>query len=140
MAAKSAERVVLVAGGTGGLGHAVSLAFLADGARVVVTCRAPSELAALKTDAGTREEMLEGDIVDVTDGPAVQRFVDAIVERHGRLDALVNTVGGYAGGVKLWGNDSGDFYAHVEIVNLSSGYLLAHAVVPECFGRGRERS
>lgn len=129
MAAKSAERVVLVAGGTGGLGHAVSLAFLADGARVVVTCRAPSELAALKTDAGTREEMLEGDIVDVTDGPAVQRFVDTIVERHGRLDALVNTVGGYAGGVKLW-ETTPETFTRMLNLNLSSGYLLAHAVVP----------
>ena len=44
----STARVVLVAGGTGGLGRAVSLAFLGEGARVVVTYRKQEELDALK--------------------------------------------------------------------------------------------
>lgn len=41
-------QVVLVAGGTGGLGNAVSLAFLEEGAKVVVTYRKEAEFAALK--------------------------------------------------------------------------------------------
>ena len=44
----STARVVLVAGGTGGLGRAVSLAFLGEGARVVVTYRKQEEFDALK--------------------------------------------------------------------------------------------
>ena len=45
-------KVVLVAGGTGGLGNAVSLAFLKEGAKVVVTYRKEEEFAALKQAAG----------------------------------------------------------------------------------------
>ncbi len=41
-------KIVLVAGGTGGLGNAVSLAFLEEGARVVVTYRKEEEFAALE--------------------------------------------------------------------------------------------
>jgi NAD(P)-dependent dehydrogenase (short-subunit alcohol dehydrogenase family) len=41
------EKVILVAGGTGGLGQAVSLAFLNEGAKVVVTYRNPKELSTL---------------------------------------------------------------------------------------------
>ena len=37
---------------------------------------------------------------------AVGQLVDRIVAEHGRLDAMVNTVGGYAGGVKLWDLDT----------------------------------
>ena len=45
--------VVLVAGGTGGLGRAISLAFLGTGARVAVTYIHPEELAALRTTAAS---------------------------------------------------------------------------------------
>jgi NAD(P)-dependent dehydrogenase (short-subunit alcohol dehydrogenase family) len=41
-------KVVLVAGGTGGLGNAVCLAFLEEGARVVVTYRKEEEYSALR--------------------------------------------------------------------------------------------
>ena len=102
MIGKSSERVVLVAGGTGGLGHAVSRAFLDDGARVVVTYRSEAEFAALKDAADAEGALLEGDEVDITDAQAVEAFLGVILTRHGRLDAMVNTVGGYAGGLKLW--------------------------------------
>jgi NAD(P)-dependent dehydrogenase (short-subunit alcohol dehydrogenase family) len=46
---KFADKVILVAGGTGGLGRAVSLAFLDEGAKVVVTYRNQKELDALKS-------------------------------------------------------------------------------------------
>src|SRR5271163_4690220 len=92
-------KVVLVAGGTGGLGFAVSRAFLDEGAKVVVTYRKEAEFAALKQTAGANAAALEGSAVDVTDETATGKLVSDILSRHGRVDALVNTVGGYAGGV-----------------------------------------
>src|SRR5882757_9553933 len=96
-------KVVLVAGGTGGLGRAVSLAFLAEGAKVMVTYRKAEELDALELSAGERAEALEGTRVDVTDEKSVGMLVtDVLLKRHGRLGVVVNTVGAYAGGLKLW--------------------------------------
>jgi NAD(P)-dependent dehydrogenase (short-subunit alcohol dehydrogenase family) len=46
--------VVLVAGGTGGLGRAVTMAFLEEGAKVVVTFRKQEEYVALKSVAGAK--------------------------------------------------------------------------------------
>src|ERR1700687_1142054 len=89
--------VALVAGGTGGLGRAVSLAFLEAGATVVVTYRKQEELAALKAAAGVNSARLDGNEVDATNEQAVHALVEAIRARHGRLDVLVNAVGGYAG-------------------------------------------
>jgi NAD(P)-dependent dehydrogenase (short-subunit alcohol dehydrogenase family) len=122
-------RVVLVAGGTGGLGKAVSLAFLEEGAKVVVTYRKEDEFSALKKTAGTQANALEGAIVDVTDEGAVNGLVSGIFLRHGRLDALVNTVGGYAGGVKLWDMETKVFDTMLAL-NLRSGYALARGVLP----------
>jgi NAD(P)-dependent dehydrogenase (short-subunit alcohol dehydrogenase family) len=123
------DKVVLVAGGTGGLGNAVSRGFLEEGAKVVVTYRREEEFAALKKAAGAKASKLEGGVVDVTDERATSEFVGGILSRHGRVDALVNTVGGYVGGVKLWELETKVFDAMLSL-NLRSGYVLARAVVP----------
>jgi NAD(P)-dependent dehydrogenase (short-subunit alcohol dehydrogenase family) len=122
------ERVVLVAGGTGGLGRAVSQAFLDEGARVIVTYRHQEEFAALKDSAGTNSP-LEGHAVDVTDESLVGPFVDRIIANYARLDAMVNAIGVYAGGVKLWDMDT-KVFDRMMALNLRSGLLLSRAVVP----------
>jgi NAD(P)-dependent dehydrogenase (short-subunit alcohol dehydrogenase family) len=124
-----AGKVVLVAGGTGGLGNAVSRAFLEEDATVVVTYRKEEEFVALKQVAEAKAASLEGTTVDVSDEGAVRGFVADVLSRHGRVDVLVNTVGGYAGGVKLWELETKVFDAMLSL-NLRSGYALARAVVP----------
>jgi NAD(P)-dependent dehydrogenase (short-subunit alcohol dehydrogenase family) len=124
----STTRVVLVAGGTGGLGRAVTLAFLADNARVVVTYRRQKDFDTLKARAAGNGSQLEGHTVDVAEEAEVNKFIDGIVARHGRLDAMVNTIGGYVGGVKLWELDTKAFDQMLAL-NLRSGYALARAAV-----------
>jgi len=122
-------KTALIAGGTGGLGRAVSLAFLEAGAHVAVTYRKQDELTALKADAGTRASSVSAYSTDVTDDVAVQTAVKNIVSIQGRIDVLVNTVGAYAGGIKLWEVDPKVFEQMLNL-NLRSGYLLARNVVP----------
>ncbi len=129
-------RVALVAGGTGGLGRAVSLAFLAAGATVVATYRKQEELDVLRSAAGANAARVSGHAVDVTDEAAVRQLVAGIVAEHGRLDALVNAVGGYAGGVKLWEADT-KVFDQMLALNLRSGYALARAAVPAMLKEGR---
>jgi NAD(P)-dependent dehydrogenase (short-subunit alcohol dehydrogenase family) len=123
------DKVSLVAGGTGGLGKAVSLAFLAEGANVVVTYRKEEEFAALQKAAGTKSSALLGYRVDVTDEVAVSEVIGKILAQHGHLDALVNTIGAYAGGISLWQTDTKVFDQMLSL-NLRSGYVLARAAVP----------
>jgi len=128
-------KVVLVAGGTGGLGHAVSLAFLAEGAKVIVTYREVKGIEELKSEAVGMPGVLEGVQADVTDEAAITKLIDEIVTKHGRLDALVNTVGGYAGGVKMWETERKVFDRMLDL-NLRSGYVLARAAVPVMLKQG----
>jgi NAD(P)-dependent dehydrogenase (short-subunit alcohol dehydrogenase family) len=123
------DKIVLVAGGTGGLGNAVSRAFLEEGAKVVVTYRKEAEFASLQQAAATKAELLEGAAVDVTNERATSEFVGGILSRHGRVDVLVNTIGGYAGGLKLWEMETQVFDTMLSL-NLRAGYALARAVVP----------
>jgi NAD(P)-dependent dehydrogenase (short-subunit alcohol dehydrogenase family) len=123
------EKVVLVAGATGGLGRAISLAFLEEGAKVVVTYRDRKEFDALKTEAGASISSLDGQRADVTDEAAVRLIIDKILAEHGHLDALVNAVGGYAGGVNLWELET-KVFEQMFALNVRSGYVLSRAAIP----------
>ena len=119
-------QVILVAGGTGGLGRAVTLGFVERGAQVVATYRREDEFQELLKTARDR---LDGRQVDVTDEAAVRAMIDDIRAKHGRLDVMVNCVGAYAGGSKLWETES-KVLEQMLALNLRSGWTLLRAVVP----------
>jgi NAD(P)-dependent dehydrogenase (short-subunit alcohol dehydrogenase family) len=136
MAGRFSGQVALVAGGTGALGRAVSLAFLDEGASVAVTYRAPAELDLLRQEAEAAASRIDAHSTDVTNEGAVLDLVNSIVARHGRLDALVNTVGGYAAGKPLWETEIGVFEMQFTL-NFRSGLVLARAAVPAMLKAGR---
>ena len=82
-------RVVLVTGGTKGIGREIAQAFLSEGCEVVVCARnAPATLPA----AGGREASFLA--CDVREAEALKTLVAQVVQAHGRLDVLVNNAGG----------------------------------------------
>jgi NAD(P)-dependent dehydrogenase (short-subunit alcohol dehydrogenase family) len=105
-------RVVLVTGGTRGVGLGIADAFRDAGA-TVVTC--------------SRHEATGADhvVCDVRSPESVDALVDGIVERHSRLDVLVNNAGGapYA----LAADASPNFHAKIVELNLLSPLLLSQA-------------
>ena len=134
MSSDFSDKVVLVAGGTGGLGQAVSLAFLEEGAQVAVTWRHESEFQSLKDLAANHAIRLSGFNVDVTDPVQTADLVDHIVSRSNQLDVLVNTVGGYAGGTPLWALEP-EVFARMIDLNLRATYALAKSAVPPMLAR-----
>jgi NAD(P)-dependent dehydrogenase (short-subunit alcohol dehydrogenase family) len=129
------DQVVLVTGGTGGLGRAVSAAFLEEGAKVVATYFIEKEMDDLKRDSGANAS-LYGHRVDVTDDAAVNQFAKDLIKDHGRVDVLVNAIGAYAGGTKLWESDLKVFDQMVTL-NLRAGYAILRAVTPVMVAVGR---
>jgi NAD(P)-dependent dehydrogenase (short-subunit alcohol dehydrogenase family) len=71
---------------------------------------------------------------DVTDPPGALTLVGQILARFNRLDALVNTVGGYAGGIPLWQLEP-EVLERVLNLNLRASFALAKAVVPPMIAR-----
>lgn len=128
MANQFSSKVALITGGTGGLGRAVTLAFLHEGASVVATYIKKDEAEALKDSVGPSAK-LEILPLDATDESASRALVDGITARHGRLDILVNTIGGYAGGKTLWETDP-KTYQLMMTLNAHAGFNMAHTVVP----------
>ena len=86
-------RVVLITGGTDGLGAALADRLIEEGARVAVCGRDPGRLAATEQrlrDAGGDALVVQADVTRPAD---LERFVAAAVDRWGRLDGLVNNAG-----------------------------------------------
>jgi NAD(P)-dependent dehydrogenase (short-subunit alcohol dehydrogenase family) len=122
-------KVVLVAGGTGGLGRSVTLAFVEQGATVAVTWRHQEEFDALRDAAGKGTSRIAGFNTDVSDAKATADLAGQILARWNRLDVLVNTVGGYAGGIPLWQLEPEVLERMIDL-NLRATYALAKAVAP----------
>jgi citronellol/citronellal dehydrogenase len=85
------ERVMLVTGGGTGLGKAAATELAACGARVVIAGRREEVLAAAADEIGPAASFVPGDVREPADA---ERIVRTCLERHGRLDVLVNNAGG----------------------------------------------
>jgi NAD(P)-dependent dehydrogenase (short-subunit alcohol dehydrogenase family) len=91
-------KVVLITGGTDGLGASLADRLVEEGTRVAVCGRDPHRLGATEQrlrDAGGDAVAVQADVTRLTD---LERFVDAAVARWGRLDGLVNNAGKSAAG------------------------------------------
>jgi NAD(P)-dependent dehydrogenase (short-subunit alcohol dehydrogenase family) len=88
------DKVVVVTGGSKGIGEGCVRAFVEAGAKVVFCARDEGSGQALARELGARGP---GEAVfmrcDVSRAPEVERLIDATVERYGRLDCLVNNAG-----------------------------------------------
>ena len=122
-------RVALVTGAAGNLGRAVALVFRAAGARTVLVDRDATRLQRTFPDLeGSREHLLvEG--VDLTAPAALDGVVARAVERFGRLDVLVNAVGGFLGGTPVHETPLETWDLLLDL-NLRTSLVAARAAIP----------
>jgi citronellol/citronellal dehydrogenase len=84
-------RAILVTGGGTGLGRAAAIELVACGAKVVIAGRREQVLAEAAAEIGPAASYVAGDVREPGDA---ERIVSTCLERHGRLDVLVNNAGG----------------------------------------------
>lgn len=88
------DQVVLVTGGTKGIGRAISEVFAAEGAITCVLNRNPEEAARLVAAETAQGHQVESHLCELTAEADVQRVVAAILAKHGRIDVVINNAGG----------------------------------------------
>jgi NAD(P)-dependent dehydrogenase (short-subunit alcohol dehydrogenase family) len=123
-----ARRIVLVTGGTSGIGRATALAFAAAGAQVTIAGRnsgAGEETVQKARDAGGAMEFIAADVAKPAD---IERLHRAVVERRGRLDVAFNNAGFQESRAPIDAQDPA-LYDRVFDVNLRAVYLcLQHQI------------
>lgn len=90
------DSVVLVTGGTKGIGLAIALAFQAEGAKVCICARSQQGL-----DQCRERYALSGYQCDVTSAPSRKNLVESVLGDFGRIDVLVNNAGGSNGSTAM---------------------------------------
>ena len=136
------RKVAIVTGGTYGIGRAATVALAAKGYDVVafgLDTRQVGSVAEKGTE-GTRAELagrgLSADLLqaDVSQAADVQRVVDFAIDRHGRIDALINNAAIHPSGTIL--ETTEEVWDRVIDVNLKGMFLCAKAVIPHMIRQG----
>ena len=123
-------RVAFVSGGGGAIGSALAVALGGAGARVAVSdiVETNAEAAAERVRAAGAESLAV--VADITRESEAERVVGAIVERFGRLDIVVNAVGGGAGKVLFDAQEyPRDAWDWIMEINLRSTLVASQAAV-----------
>lgn len=123
------DRVAIVAASSHGLGQATARAFAAEGCKVAMCSR---NLKAVEAAAEEIRSNQGADIYyeafDVTDAPAVQRFVENVAKRFGRIDICVTNAGGPP--AKGFMATTIEEWKRAADLNFLSVVYLAHQVIP----------
>ena len=93
LAGKVRNRVVVVTGGSSGIGKAVAVKLAAAGAKVVICARGEDELAATKKEIEASGGICHTYIVDLSDLASCDNFTQQVTADHGGVDVLVNNAG-----------------------------------------------
>lgn len=135
-------RAVIVTGGTYGIGRAITLGLARRGYQVTafglearqVSSTAEAAIPGLRAELeryGLSATLLEADVSSAAD---VQRVVDGVLARHGRIDALVNNAAIGPLGTVLDTDEA--LFDRILAVNLKGPFLCARAVLPHMIRGG----
>jgi NAD(P)-dependent dehydrogenase (short-subunit alcohol dehydrogenase family) len=129
-------QVALITGGTGNLGQAVVQSFYQAGATLVPVDRDTDRLEILFPALMGSGLAYFAEGVDVTDPATVDALVQETLRRYGKIDILVNTVGGYRAGTPVHETpvETWDFMMSL---NARSAFVMSRAVLPAMLKQGR---
>ncbi len=132
------ERVALIPGGGGGIGSALAEALGAAGASIVIASRNKEHAQAAADRANAAGATALAIAADVTQRGECQRVVADIIQRFGRLDIIINAVGGGAGNALHPAEDyPEEDWDWIFDLNLKSTVLATQAAVRAMIAGGR---
>jgi|GEM_PF-2123085 len=123
------NKVVLVTGGNGNLGQTVVKAFGKAGATLIVPDRSAGRLATLFPELAESDKHYLAEGVDVSQEVGINQLVSDIRQRFGRVDVLVNTVGGWEG-MKLIHETSLETWDNMMNINGRIVFNICRGVLP----------
>ena len=131
-------KVALVTGGSRGIGRSIGLALAAEGCNVAITARGRERLEQTVGEIEAVGVKAAGFELDMAQESASAQAVEQTVEALGRLDVLVNNVGGSTGGGTFQAATDDDWAATLD-VNLWPAIRASRAALPHMRAQGAGR-
>lgn len=125
------NKVVLITGGTGALGRALVKKFITSGATTISSYRDEEEAEKLKS-TNNKVELVN---LDITKEEQILKMIPILVTKFGKIDILVNVVGGYLGGKNITELGENDWDTMMNL-NLKSAFLISKHVIPNMKSSG----
>ena len=129
------DQVVLITGATGEFGPNVARAFAAEGARLALTGRKAEAAAALAREIGLGDDRALAVAADVTNADSVAALIQAVIDKWGRVDVLVNVAGGGKPGKPVHEMADADLDFMLNL-NGRSAFNTCRAVIPHMLAQG----
>jgi 3-oxoacyl-[acyl-carrier protein] reductase len=130
---KLGGRVVLITGGSRGIGLATAACFAEEGCHLVLSARSAEDLAAAKAKLGTAASVTTV-VADVTDAAQAEALVAEAVRVHGGIDILINNVGGGGGGRRI-GDSTDEEWRRALEINVIQTVRMMRLATPHMAGR-----
>ncbi len=131
---QNADQVCLVTGASRGIGRAVCQVLARECAIVVAAARSADGIRKTADDITASGGRAEAIPVDITDRAAVSALVSRVIERYGRIDALVNAAGLMPMAAAVVDFDD-DLFDELFGVNMTGNYIVTKAVLPHMIAR-----
>ncbi len=132
------DHVAIITGAAGNLGAAVARAFRSAGAKLALIDLSSDRFPNLFPDLAQSPDCFFAPPTDGADPGAVALAVDEIKRRFGRIDVLINTVGGYRAGTSLHETPLGDWEFMLGL-NARSVFVMCQAVIPQMLSQNQGR-
>ncbi|MDA1329666.1 MAG: SDR family oxidoreductase [Chloroflexi bacterium] len=123
------DRVVVVSGATGGLGRVVTQRFAQEGAKLALLGRSLESLDALAQEYELDESQILTYALDLSAPEATTEAATAVLEKFGRIEVLLNLVGGWVGGKALIDTEADELEDMIE-QHIRASYNMLKAFVP----------
>lgn len=127
------DQVVVVSGGSRGIGKAIAQGFAQRGARVVVMGREIETLTAVAAELAAEQPVVPI-ACDVASAADIQRTIQAVVDQFGRIDTLVNVAG--VNRRKAATDVTEEDYDFILDINLKGAFLMSQAVGRQMLEQG----
>jgi NAD(P)-dependent dehydrogenase (short-subunit alcohol dehydrogenase family) len=130
------NQVTIITGAVGNLGVATARVFQSAGAKTILVDHAPDRVRDVFKDLADSPDHLLAGGIDLSNATSLGKLIEQALARFGRVDVLVNTVGGYRGGKPVHEAELAD-WDFLFNINVRTTLLCCRAVIPQMLRQGR---
>jgi len=129
------DKVIIITGGSTGIGKSTAILFAAEGAKVLITGRREDKLAEVQREAENQGYEIDYLVNDVSKEEDCKNAVEFVINKYGRIDILFNNAGVLTTGITH--ETPTDVWEQTFDINVKGIYLMSKYAIPYMINQGK---